>query len=161
MRRGHRTHPSAVERGWPVKAGLCVRWAGPLQTGNNLAICLGKATASYCNYLWKKRGDVFGRGWVWEGRRLTSWAIYSCCLSGWREWPVALRVGVCLGALTVTASLAWIPGLRGLRLPLPQVRLLEAAVFPGRQSLQPFSVFVSRRPHRPGLAEALTRRRRG
>lgn len=44
-----------------VCAGL-----GPWQTGHNQAIvCLEKATASYCNYLWKKIFDVFGRGWVW------------------------------------------------------------------------------------------------
>lgn len=60
-------HPSVTENGsgfWKqafVCAGL-----GPWQTGHNQAIvCLGKATASYCNYLWKKIFDVFGRGWVW------------------------------------------------------------------------------------------------
>lgn len=43
------------------------------QAGNNQAIvCLGKAMASYCNYLWKKIFDIFGRGWMLgdEGERL-------------------------------------------------------------------------------------------
>lgn len=34
----------------------------------------------------------------------------------------------------------------------------EAAVSPGRQSLRPLGVFLSCCPHRPGLAEVLTRR---
>lgn len=69
MGRGNPIHPSAAEN-WPSlwKQAFVCAGLGPWQTGHNQAIvCLGKASASYCNYLWKKIFDVFGRGWVWGG----------------------------------------------------------------------------------------------
>lgn len=105
MGRGNPIHPSAAEN-WPSlwKQAFVCAGLGPWQTGHNQAIvCLGKASASYCNYLWKKIFDVFGRGWVWGGcgrmgKRLTSCAIHSrslrvkgsrlcdsMCLAVWAE----------------------------------------------------------------------------
>lgn len=90
---------------------------GPWQTGHNQAIvCLGKATASYCNYLWKKIFDVFGRGWVWGdvGERAGGSPLVPSTpdLIGCRgQCSVTLYVRV-FGAEKFKTSPALVPGLR-------------------------------------------------
>lgn len=150
MRRGHRTRPSAAERGRPVKAGLCVQWAGSLQTGHNPAIvCLGEAMAPYCNYLWRKRCDVFGRGWVWGVGGREAHLLGHLPLSQWVERMVGgPGVGVCLGAVTVTAFPALIPGLGG-NFVFPRQGCWEAAVSLGPPAPLTFQCFPELLPMLP------------
>lgn len=87
--RGEPTHLSALGRGWACESSLCVDWAGPVADRAQSGYCLfGKAMASYCNYLWKKIFDVFGRGWMWgdEGGRIAGLSLLSHPLQI-SQWP--------------------------------------------------------------------------
>lgn len=128
---------------WRMKAGLCVCRAWSMQTGHNQAIvCLGKAMASYCNYLWKKIFDVFGRGWVWglmrEGGKILGLPLVpftpnlSVCRIGpiWSkgEFCVTLCVGM-FSAEKFRASLAFArEGTMEVSLTLPKVGVRQSVL---------------------------------
>lgn len=66
-----------MESGLACDSSPLCGWDGPIAHRDNQAIvCLGKATTSYCNYLWKKTVDVFGRGWC--GGRQARGRTISC-----------------------------------------------------------------------------------